>query len=178
MAIHEIIRMGHPTLRKTAEQVTLEEIKSSEMKQLIQDMVETMEDYSGVGLAAPQINISKQIAIIKLPEESDRYEETEISPLYVLFNPKITILSEQKQGCWEGCLSVPDLRGFVERPEKIKVNYLNELGEKSEIQLEGFLATVFQHELDHLDGILYIDKLKDTKLLSYCAEFDEFFTEE
>lgn len=178
MAIRKVIRMGHPTLRQIAQDVELEEIKSKEMKDLIADMIETMKDYDGIGLAAPQINISKQIAIIEVPDDSSRYPDSEGSQLFVMFNPKITPLTEELQGFWEGCLSVPDLRGFVERPKKIKVDYTNFEGERVSMEVEGFLATVFQHELDHLQGELYIDKIKSSKLLSFCQEFDEFYSEE
>ena len=178
MAIHEVIRMGHPTLRKVAEQVSLEEIQSEEMSVFIQDMIETMEDYDGIGLAAPQINVSKQIAVIKIHEDSPRYPESNTSPLFVLFNPIVSKLTDEEQGFWEGCLSVPGLRGFVERPSKIQVDYIDQEGKSQSLVLEGFLATVFQHELDHLQGTLYIDRIKDTKLLSYSEEFDEYFDQD
>ena len=170
--------MGHPLLRKKCDLLTEEEIRSPEMKALIQDMHETMKAERGIGLAAPQIGINKQIAIIEMPQESERYEEVEKTPLIIVINPKLTVLDEQKQGYWEGCLSVPGLRGFVKRPRKIKVEFLDMEMEKQVLTLEGFLATVFQHELDHLFGRLYIDHIEDKTLLSYEEEFYQFYSEQ
>jgi peptide deformylase len=124
----------------------------------------------GIGLAAPQIGISKQLAIIKLSEESDRYPDMEDSESFVIFNPKISVLDENEQGFWEGCLSVPGLRGFVERPRSIRVDYLDENAEPVFIEIEDFLATVFQHELDHLIGKLYVDRMKDITTLTFEDE--------
>ncbi|MEE2743265.1 MAG: peptide deformylase [Bdellovibrionota bacterium] len=178
MSIKKVLRMGHPLLRKKCDQLTEEEIRSPKTSTLIRDMYETMKAEKGIGLAAPQIGINKQIAIIELPKESERYEEVEETALIVVINPELTILDEEKQGYWEGCLSVPGLRGFVKRPRKIKVEFLGPEMEKQVLILEGFLATVFQHELDHLFGKLYLDHIEDTTLLSYEEEFYQFFSDE
>lgn len=122
------------------------------------------------------MGVDLSIALIELSSQN-RYGEEVHLPLTIFINPKVEYLTEEKQGFWEGCLSVPGLRGFVERPQKIKVTYLDEGGQDQEIVAEGFLATVLQHELDHLEGVLYIDRIKDTRLLSYQEEFEEFFTE-
>ena len=172
MAVHQIIKMGNPILRKKSKKLSKEEITSSEIKTLIQDMWETMEASGGIGLAAPQIGVSIQLAIIKIPSDSKRYPQAEKSKEYIIINPKITYLTQETQGFWEGCLSLPGLRGYVERPKKIKVDYLDQGARSSSIVLEGFLATVFQHELDHLFGNLYIDHIKDMSLLSYESELD------
>jgi peptide deformylase len=121
-------------------------------------------------LAAPQIGISIQLAVIKLESDSERYDNLESSEEFVVFNPKLEVIDEQKQGFWEGCLSVPGLRGYVERPRKLKIKYLNENGHAKEIIVEDFLATVFQHELDHLFGYLYVDRLNSTKDLVFEDE--------
>ena len=118
MAVHRIIKMGNPILRQVAEDLSIEEIHSEETKSLISDMFETMQEAQGIGLAAPQIGISKKIAIIEVPSENERYPESEQSDQYIIINPKIEYLTEEHQGFWEGCLSVPGLRGFVERPQK------------------------------------------------------------
>ena len=173
MAIHQIIKMGNPILRQVARELTVEEIKSQEVKQLIQDMWETMEDAGGIGLAAPQIAIPLQLTVIRVPRDSERYPETEESDEYVILNPKITYLTDETQGFWEGCLSVPGLRGLVERPKKIRVDYLDENANSQSIELDDFLATVFQHELDHLIGKLYIDRMKDISTLMYEDEIAE-----
>lgn len=174
MAARPVIRMGHPTLRQTAELVTLSEIDTPEFKELLSDMYDTMKVEGGIGIAAPQINISKQVTLIELPANNERYGTLESSPLFIIINPEITIIDYDLQGFWEGCLSVPGLRGFVERPRIVQIDYTNELGEQKQFIAEDFLATVFQHELDHLFGKLYIDRITDTTKISYLQEFAEF----
>ena len=178
MSAKPVLRMGHPALRQIAKNVTSEEIKSEEFSQLIEDLHDTMKQEGGIGIAAPQIGVSKQVAIIELPEDSERYEEVEQTPLLIIINPILTILDDEKKGYWEGCLSVPGLRGYVERPQKIKVEFTDLDLNKQTLELDGFLATVFQHELDNLSGTLYIDKIKDTKHFSYEDEFIQFFRNE
>lgn len=175
MAIRELTRMGNPVLRELAKEYPIEKINSSEFNQLIQDLVDTMNENGGIGIAAPQIGISTQVAIIKIPADSTRYPETSESELYTIINPKIEIIERELQGFWEGCLSVPGLRGYVERPRAIKVNFINEFGKSVTLELDGFLATVFQHELDHLFGKLYIDRVADLSKLSYEEEFVQFW---
>ncbi|MBY0414213.1 MAG: peptide deformylase [Bdellovibrionales bacterium] len=174
MTARTVIRMGHPTLRKVAAEVNLEEVKSPEFKQLLVDMYETMKVEGGIGIAAPQINVSKQVALIELPDNSERYGELGGTPLMIIINPILKMLTQEHQGFWEGCLSVPGLRGFVERPKQIQIDYYDENAEKKQIVVEDFLATVFQHELDHLFGKLYIDRITDTTKISYNEEYSEF----
>ena len=166
--------MGNPILRKVAEPIELNDIKSSENKSLIEDLRDTLKFSDGLGLAAPQISISKQLAIINIPNDSERYPESEESNEFILFNPVISCLDNTLQGFWEGCLSVPGLRGFVQRTRKIKVDYINEDALSCSIVVQDFLATVFQHELDHLFGILFIDKVKDISKLVYEEEMENF----
>ena len=174
MAVREIIKMGHPTLRRKAQMLAPESIQSEEIKTLIKDMYETMKVTNGVGLAAPQVNVPIQLAIIEVDVDNERYPEQESTPFSVFINPKIKILDKKKLGMWEGCLSVPGLRGYVERPKKIKVDYLDENGVEKSLVADGFQAVVLQHELDHLQGILYIDKIKDSKHIMYEDMYDEF----
>ena len=162
--------MGNPLLREEAKPFTFEEILSEDTEILLKDMWDSLEEAGGIGLAAPQIGISKQLAIIKLSEESDRYPDMETSEAYIIFNPKITVLDKEKQGFWEGCLSVPGLRGYVERPRKVKIDFLDENAKERTIEVEDFLATVFQHELDHLIGMLYVDRMEDVSTLMYEDE--------
>ncbi len=169
MARREVLRMGNPLLRQNAVDFTPEEIKSKETQQLIEDMVETMEAEEGIGLAAPQIGVLKKLALVGIQQEDDSYE------LLIVFNPVIKVLDETTESCWEGCLSVPGLRGLVERPRKIEVRFLDQNAEEQVIEAEGFAATVFQHEIDHLFGTLYIDRIKDTKNLSFNEEFVQFY---
>src|SRR6056300_644397 len=145
MSAKEILKMGNPLLREVAEDFSIEEIKSPETKELLKDMWDSLEAAGGIGLAAPQIGISKQLAVIRLSEESERYPDMEDSEEFVIFNPKITVMDATEQGFWEGCLSVPGLRGFVERPRGIRVDFLDENAEPKSIEIEDFLATVFLH---------------------------------
>jgi peptide deformylase len=167
---YEILKLGNPILRRTAKEVSKEEILSENIQNLIDDMWNVMEKAGGIGLAAPQIGISIQLAVIKLESSSDRYENLEDSKEFIIFNPELEVINTEKQGFWEGCLSVPGLRGYVKRPKKLKISYLNEKAEKKEVIVEDFLATVFQHELDHLFGYLYVDRLDSTKDLVFEDE--------
>jgi len=167
---YEILKLGNPILRRTAKEVSKEEILSENIQNLIDDMWNVMEKAGGIGLAAPQIGISIQLAVIKLESSSDRYENLEDSEEFIIFNPELEVINSEKQGFWEGCLSVPGLRGYVKRPKKLKISYLNEKAEKKEVIVEDFLATVFQHELDHLFGYLYVDRLDSTKDLVFEDE--------
>lgn len=174
--IRPICRMGNPILRKKASRIAKDFLLSDDFRQLQQDLLDSMKHYGGIGIAAPQIGVDLQVALIEL-QGFNRYGEEINLPLTTFINPEITFLTDDNQGFWEGCLSVPGLRGYVERPKKIKVSFLNEKGIEQEIIAEGFLATVLQHELDHLEGVLYIDRIKDPRMISYQEEFEEFIQE-
>ena len=170
MTVRKVIKMGNPLLREVAKEFTKDEILSGDMHDLITHMWDTMYAYDGIGLAAPQIGLSRQLAVIHLEEDSERYPDLVESKKFIIFNPSISVLDETKQEFWEGCLSVPGLRGPVSRPRKIKVDYLDENAKENSIELEDFLATVFQHELDHLFGKLFVDRMEDISLLAYEEE--------
>ena len=170
MTVRKVIKMGNPLLREVAKEFTKDEILSEDMQDLITDMWDTMYAYEGIGLAAPQIGLSRQLAVIHLEEDSERYPDLVESKKFIIFNPSISVLDETKQEFWEGCLSVPGLRGPVSRPRKINVDYLDENAKENSIELEDFLATVFQHELDHLFGKLFVDRMEDISLLAYEEE--------
>lgn len=176
MAIKHILRIGNPLLREKSKEIPLSEIRSKEIKNLIKDMFDSMKAFNGVGLAAPQIGILKRIVIIGY-ESSERYSEIEFNSsevqYKVLINPKIEYLTEETLGFWEGCLSIPGMRGYVERPKKIQLTYYDTEEEFHQEIIEGFEAIVVQHECDHLDGILYVDRLKDTKLFGFDEEFEK-----
>lgn len=174
MAVLDIIRMGHPTLRQAARPWPEETIGSEEFRELVADMRETMHAAGGIGLAAPQINRSFQVAVIEIDETPSRYGDVQAVPFGVYVNPVITVLDETEEGYWEGCLSIPGLMGYVERPQHIRVDYLDEAGEQQSLEAHGFLATVFQHEFDHLQGTLYIDRVKDTRLMAFEEEYRNF----
>ena len=182
MAVREVLKMGNPTLRVKCDLVDPSEISTPEFKQLIQDMFETMDAEEGIGIAAPQIGINKQVAIIGIPHENPRYPESEDLEagenedesdfeIVVVINPKITVIDPTLRGFWEGCLSVPGLRGYVERPSAIKVEFLDLEGNPQVIETNTFAATVFQHEIDHLEGVLYVDHVQDKSKLAFMDEY-------
>jgi len=174
MAIRRVIRMGHPVLREAARPLAPDEIGGESVERLIADMTDTLRDYGGIGLAAPQVGESARLAIIEIPGGPTRYGEILSLPLTVFINPVIEVLDPATAGYWEGCLSIPGLRGYVERPQHVGVHYLTERGEPAELELQGFLATVFQHEFDHLDGVLYIDRITDSRQLAFEPEFERY----
>jgi peptide deformylase len=171
MAVRKIIRMGHPTLREPARPLTRDELGTDELARLVEDMEDTLHDYGGIGLAAPQIDEPVRLAIIEIDGGPTRYGELASLPLTVFVNPVIEVLDPAAAGYWEGCLSVPGLRGFVKRPQHVRVNYLDLDGTAQSLELKGFHATVFQHEFDHLDGRLYVDLIDDPRLLMFDEEF-------
>jgi peptide deformylase len=171
MAVRKIIRMGHPTLRKAARPLTPRELGSPETGRLVTDMIDTLNDSGGIGLAAPQIDESVRLAIIEIPGGPSRYGEIPAMPLTVFANPRIELVDPAAAGYWEGCLSVPGLRGYVERPQFVRVTYQDLRGATHVLELKGFLATVFQHEFDHLDGVLYVDRMTDPKKLVFEEEY-------
>ena len=177
MAKRPVLHIGNPLLRDKARFVTSAELGSPELATLITDMIETMHEESGIGIAAPQIGESVRVAVIEIAATSSRYPGMTSFPLTVLINPRISVLDGGEQGYWEGCLSVPNLRGLVFRPRKIRVDYVDVDGKAQTIVAEGFLATVFQHELDHLDGILFVDKVRDTRRLATIENYQRFWLE-
>lgn len=174
MAVRRVIRMGHPLLRQPAQTVTAEALNSEWFQRLVTDMVDTLHDYGGIGLAAPQIAEPWRVALIEIAGGASRYGEIPQVPLTVFVNPEIEVVDGATAGFWEGCLSVPGLRGYVERPQHVRIRYQGVSGEHFERAFEGFLATVFQHEFDHLDGRLYIDRITDPTRLAFEEEFLRF----
>ena len=174
MAVRRIINMGHPTLREVAAPVSEGDIGTPTLRRLVSDMVDTLADYGGIGLAAPQINESIRLAILDVPSETRYTTKGQTLPMTVCINPEITVISNETAGYWEGCLSVPGLRGWVERPQHIHLKYTDLEGVQHVLEIRGFLATVCQHEFDHLDGILYIDRMNDTTKLFFDHEFAKF----
>ena len=152
MAIREIITLPHKTLRQKARKVTS---FGSDLQTLIDDMVETMRSAPGVGLAAPQVNVSSRVIVVEFNENEDE----EIPPkLYVVVNPEITRFSSEDEIGTEGCLSIPRIVGDVERPITVTIKGLNRRGQPQKIKASGWLARIFQHEVDHLDGVLFVDR--------------------
>ncbi|MEN8006697.1 MAG: peptide deformylase [Candidatus Krumholzibacteriota bacterium] len=170
MAILKVARMGHPVLRQKCETIDPDKITGPEVQRLIRDMFATMVEYNGVGLAAPQVHNPVRLVIA-----GGEVDEEGRNQYRVLINPEITVLDEDDRlGMYEGCLSVPGLRGWVERPASIRIAAWNEKGEKIDLTLEGFPAVVIQHECDHLDGVLYVDRVEDTTKFAYEEEAERF----
>ena len=171
MAILKIARIGHPVLRQDAQPVS--DLALSELDRLIGDMSETMHAAPGVGLAAPQVLAGVRVVLFRVP--ADRAgSDGEAVPDTVLINPELTALDDRMAVGWEGCLSVPGLRGLVPRHTRIGYRGLAPDGSRVEGEATGFLARVLQHEVDHLDGILYIDRMHDLRLLVHEDEVDSF----
>ena len=166
MAIRDILKMGNPHLLKVSEPVDFEK---DDLTSLIEDMKETMKANDGAGLAAPQIGVFKRLVIFGF-DTNDRYPEADSVPFTVLINPIITPLSDEKENGWEGCLSVPGLRGVVPRFTHIKYEGYDAKGNKIEREAEDFHARVVQHECDHLDGILYPMKIEDYRYFGFHEE--------
>ena len=167
MPVRDVLRMGHPVLRERARPV--DKFGTPELKQLVQDMVETMESKNGAGLAAPQIGVSQRIVIFGV-ERNPRYPDAEPVPFTVLVNPKIVMLTREIEEDWEGCLSVPGMRGVVPRYTKLRYSGFDPDGNPIEREATGFHARVVQHECDHLDGILYPQRMTDLSKLGFIEE--------
>jgi peptide deformylase len=174
MTVRRVIRLGHPTLRRIAEPVEQNEVKKGAFEGLAEDLVETMRDYQGVGIAAPQVNVSIRMFVIEVKANNERYPGREEFPATTFINPEVTFLGEREVFSPEGCLSIPDFRGVARRFNRVKVKALDLAGEPFELNLEGFPAIVAQHEFDHLGGHLFIDRRWSDAALGYEAETDRF----
>lgn len=169
MTIHRVLRMGDPRLRQVSEPVAV--FDTPVLHALIADMKDTMDAYDGAGLAAPQIGVLKRVMVFGI-EANPRYPDAEIVPMTTLINPEFEVLSDAQESGWEGCLSVPEMRGVVSRPAHIRYRGYDEFGMLIEREVEGFHARVFQHEYDHLDGVLYPDKIDDPALFGFKEELE------
>ena len=174
MAILKVARLGNPVLRKTSAPLTLREIQSATCQKFIDDMIETMKEYDGVGLAADQVHESKQIAVLEV-DENPRYPNKPNVPLTVLINPKISPLTDEMEEDWEGCLSIPDIRGKVPRHKSIQVQARDRDGKPLEFIAVDFHARVIQHEWDHLNGKVYLDRMRDFSTLTFLTEFARYW---
>jgi len=169
MAVRQVLRMGHPTLLKVAQPVI--EFNTAVLDRLIADMLDTMAEQNGVGLAAPQIGESLRIVTFGF-ERNQRYPDAEPIPMTVLINPVIDFLDAEQQAGLEGCLSVPGLRGVVSRFTRIRYRGVDQAGNPVDRTVKDFHARVVQHEVDHLDGILYPQKIEDTKQFGFIEELE------
>jgi peptide deformylase len=175
MAILKVARMGHPVLRARARPIEPAQIGSPRIQQLIDDMFETMQEYQGVGLAAPQVHESVRVFVAGFaPDEDD--ESARGVPLMALINPEITPIGPDLVEDWEGCLSIPDIRGRVPRSRQISVRAYDRRGKRVELKAAGFTARVIQHETDHLDGVLFFDRMRSFQTLTFLDEFGRYWT--
>lgn len=174
MSILKVTRLGHPVLRRVAQPLSLEELRAAPTQKLIDDMIETMKEYDGVGLAADQVHESRQVAVLEVAD-NPRYPDKPKVPLSVLVNLRVTPLDEAMEEDWEGCLSIPDLRGRVPRHKNIRVQALDRNGKPLDFVAKDFHARVIQHEWDHLNGKVYLDRMRDFSTLTFLQEFARYW---
>lgn len=171
MSILKVARMGHPVLRARARALDRGAVTSVAVQKLIDDMLETMAEYHGVGLAAPQVHEGVRLFVASL--DSERGEDPG-EPVAII-NPEITPVGSDTVDDWEGCLSIPDIRGKVPRYQEIRVRALDRDGERIELRAKGFSARVIQHETDHLDGILFFDRMRGFETLTFLDEYSRYW---
>jgi peptide deformylase len=177
MSVREIATVGHPVLRTPAREVAPDELRSPEVQRLIDDMIETMRAAGGAGLAANQVHELLRIAVIEV-DHNPRYPYKPPIPLTVLVNPVLEPLDDETIEINEGCLSVPDLRGTLERQVTVRVRYLDRDGSEHDEVKRGLTAGTFQHEADHLDGVLFLDRVRDPRTFTTWEQFDRHHRDE
>jgi peptide deformylase len=171
LSILKVARIAHPVLRSPAKPVPREAFRDRLFQKLIDDMRETMYEYEGVGLAAPQVHEGLRLAVIEIPAKDERVR-AEV-PFLVLVNPVVTPLDDEHESGWEGCLSIPDLRGIVPRRKRLKLEALDRQGKPYSLEAQDFFARVVQHECDHLDGTVYLDRMADMRSLTFIKEMED-----
>jgi peptide deformylase len=173
MSILKVARMGHPVLREPARPLDKSDIKSAAIQKLIDDMIDTMHEYHGVGLAAPQVHEGLRVFVALLDEDPDAKSEAA-----VIINPEIAPNGSAIEEGWEGCLSIPDIRGMVPRYTDIRLKALDRAGRTIELPLKNFPARIAQHETDHLDGVLFFDRMKSFNTLTFLDEYSRFWAKD
>ncbi|HKB11065.1 MAG TPA: peptide deformylase [Vicinamibacterales bacterium] len=176
MSILKVARMGHPVLRAKARALDKRDIRDARVQKLIDDMIETMSEYHGVGLAAPQVHEGVRLFVAALDGRSND-DDGEAETLAII-NPEITVVGPDIVEDWEGCLSIPDVRGRVPRAREIKVRAYDRKGERIELRAHDFPARVIQHEADHLDGVLFFDRMKTFETLTFLDEYSRYWAKE
>ena len=172
MSILKVARMGHPVLRRRAPPLDPADVGSPAVQRLIDDMFETMNEYAGIGLAAPQVHESRRLFVAGVDDPDGGL------PPVVMINPEIEILGPAEEEDWEGCLSIPDVRGRVSRASRIRDRALDRRGAPQRMTADGFAARVIQHETDHLDGVLFLDRMGSFDSLTFLAEYDRHWRED
>jgi peptide deformylase len=173
MSILKVARMGHPLLRAKARPLERAEIRSASIQKLIDDMMETMSEYHGVGLAAPQIHEGLRLFVAVIDDRNGDSEE-EAEPMAII-NPEISIVGTDVVEDWEGCLSIPDIRGLVPRAHAITMRAFDRTGARLELSASDFRARVIQHETDHLDGVLFFDRMRSFQSLTFLDEYSRYW---
>jgi len=173
MSILKVARMGHPVLRERARPLDKADIRSAAFQKLIDDMIDTMHEYHGVGLAAPQVHEGLRLFVALLDEDPDAKSEAA-----VIINPEIVPNGSVIEEGWEGCLSIPDIRGMVPRYTDIRLKALDRTGRAIELPLKDFPARIAQHETDHLDGLLFFDRMKSFNTLTFLDEYSRFWAKD
>src|SRR3954468_18180287 len=175
MAILKVAHMGHPVLRTKARPIAPNDLKHPALQNLIEDMLDTMAEYHGVGLAAPQIHESLRLFVAAI-DEVDEDDESDAHPEPVaVINPEIIVVGSDVVEDWEGCLSIPDIRGRVPRAREIKVRAMDRTGARIELSAHDFPARVIQHETDHLDGVLFFDRMKSLASMTFLDEYSRYW---
>jgi len=177
MSILKVARLGHPVLRAKARAVEPSTIGTAAFQKLIDDMIETMLEYHGIGLAAPQVHERVRLFIAGIEEEDTRTGETDIVPLPIV-NPEVTAIGRDLVEDWEGCLSIPDIRGKVPRHRRVRVRGLDREARSLDLELDEFPARVVQHEHDHLNGVLFFDRMKSFESLSFSEEYSRYWAKD
>ena len=180
MAILKVAHMGHPVLRAKAQPVSPGDIKSARIQRLIDDMFETMGEYSGIGLAAPQVHESLRLFVAGVREApvTTPMGDDEDMPLMTIINPEVVPAGEATALGWEGCLSIPDIRGKVPRASSVRLRAYDRQARRIELVASGLPARVIQHETDHLDGVLFFDRMRSFETLSYLEEYARYWSKE
>ena len=173
MTVRTILTVGHPVLRQRAEEVAADEVRSDEVQELIDDLIDTMRHANGAGLAANQIGVPRRVAVIEVAD-NPRYPYKPNIPLTVIVNPRIEPLDDEMVELNEGCLSVPDLRGSVSRHVTVRVSWLDRDGGPHDEVRRGLTAGTFQHECDHLDGVLFLDRVTDPTTFTTWEQFERY----
>ena len=175
MSILKVARMGHPVLRAKARAIDRSEIKGATIQKLIDDMIDTMVEYHGVGLAAPQVHEGVRLFVASLDADTDEGERRE--PIAII-NPEMTPVGSELVEDWEGCLSIPDIRGRVPRAREITVRAFDRKGDRIEISAHDFAARVIQHETDHLNGVLFFDRMRSFDSLTFLEEYSRYWVKD
>ena len=178
MSILKVARMGHPVLRMPGKALERSDIRSPAVQRLIDDMMDTMAEYHGVGLAAPQVHESLRLFVVAFDPTAPEPDEDEPLEPFAIINPEITPVGEETVEDWEGCLSIPDIRGRVPRHRELTLRAQNRKGDRFEIRLQNFQARVIQHENDHLDGVLFFDRMRSFTSLAFLDEYSRYWVKD